>query len=77
MSLIASILTLTNLCGSVSVDTFGGRVVSYAPADGEEVLAGERDAALALMKQLAAGAVTPTSLPDIAEDLGLPLLPRV
>ena len=37
-SLLASILTLTNLCGSVSVDTFGARVVSYAPAGGGEVL---------------------------------------
>ena len=43
MSLIASILTLTNLCGSVSVDTFGGRVTSYVPAGGEEVLATLRD----------------------------------
>ena len=36
-SLFASILTLTNLCGSVSVDTLGARVVSYVPAGGGEV----------------------------------------
>ena len=41
--LFASILTLTNLCGSVRVDTFGGRVVSYVPAGGEEVLATLKD----------------------------------
>jgi len=39
MSMLASVLTLTNLCGSVSVDMSGGRVVSYVPAGGEEVLA--------------------------------------
>lgn len=37
--LLAAVQTLTNLCGSVSVDTFGARVVSYRPAGGEEVLA--------------------------------------
>ena len=36
--MIASILTLTNLCGSVSVDTCGARVVSYVPTGGSEVL---------------------------------------
>ena len=35
--LLAAILTLTNLCGSVSVDTFGARVVSYIPAGRCEV----------------------------------------
>ena len=35
--LLAAILTLTNLCGSVSVDTLGARVVSYIPAGGCEV----------------------------------------
>jgi len=38
-----SILTLTNLCGSVSVDTLGARVVSYVPAGGKEVLASLAD----------------------------------
>ena len=37
--ILASILTLTNLCGAVRVDTFGGRVTSYVPVGGEEVLA--------------------------------------
>lgn len=37
--LIAAIVALTNRFGSVSVDTFGARVVSYRPAGGEEVLA--------------------------------------
>lgn len=41
--LTASIVALTNLCGSVSVDTFGGRVTSYVPAGGEEVLATLQD----------------------------------
>ena len=36
-SLLAAILTITNLCGSVSVDTLGARVVSYIPAGGCEV----------------------------------------
>lgn len=35
--LLAAILTLTNLCGSVSVDTLGARVVSYIPSGGREV----------------------------------------
>ena len=35
--LLAAILTLTNLCGSVSVDTLGARVVSYIPSGGSEV----------------------------------------
>ena len=37
MPLIAAIITLTNLCGVVSVDTHGARVVSYVPEGGEEV----------------------------------------
>lgn len=35
----ASIIVLTNLCGSVAVDTQGGRVVSYIPVGEEEILA--------------------------------------
>ena len=34
---LASIVVLTNLCGTVSVDTHGARVASYVPAGGEEV----------------------------------------
>lgn len=34
----ATLLTLTNLCGTVTVDTQGGRVISYVPAGGQEVL---------------------------------------
>lgn len=36
-SLLAAMLTITNLCGSVRVDTHGARVVSYIPAGGCEV----------------------------------------
>ena len=36
---LAVIVALTNRFGSVSVDTFGARVVSYRPAGGDEVLA--------------------------------------
>lgn len=35
----SGIVALTNLFGSVSVDTFGARVVSYVPAGGRETLA--------------------------------------
>lgn len=34
---VAAVVALTNLCGSVSVDTHGARVASYVPAGGEEV----------------------------------------
>ena len=37
MPLLAAIVTLTNMFGSVSVDTHGARVVSYVPAGKEEV----------------------------------------
>ena len=33
----SAIIALTNLCGSVSVDTRGARVVSYVPVGGGEV----------------------------------------
>ena len=36
-ALFAAIVALTNLCGVVSVDTHGARVVSYMPVGGEEV----------------------------------------
>ena len=36
---LAAIIALTNSFGSVSVDTFGARVLSYVPADGNETLA--------------------------------------
>ena len=36
---LAVIVALTNRFGTVSVDTFGARVVSYRPAGGEEALA--------------------------------------
>jgi len=39
MLLLAAIVSLTNRFGSVSVDTFGARIVSYRPTGGEEVLA--------------------------------------
>ena len=35
--LFSAIVAITNLCGTVSVDTFGARVVSYVPAGGKEV----------------------------------------
>lgn len=38
-ALFASIIALTNLCGTVSVNTHGARVVSYVPVGGGEVLA--------------------------------------
>ena len=34
---LAAIVSLTNMCGVVSVDTHGARVVSYVPEGGEEV----------------------------------------
>ncbi len=34
----AAIVAITNLCGTVSVDTHGARVVSYVPTGGEDVL---------------------------------------
>ena len=34
---LAAVITITNLCGAVSVETRGARVVSYVPAGGEEV----------------------------------------
>lgn len=37
MFLFCAIVAVTNLCGTVSVDTYGARVVSYVPAGGEEV----------------------------------------
>ena len=37
LALFAAIVTLTNGCGVVSVDTHGARVVSYIPEGGEEV----------------------------------------
>ena len=36
--LFSAIVAITNLCGTVSVDTHGARVVSYVPEGGEEVL---------------------------------------
>lgn len=36
-SLFAAIVAMTNMCGVVSVDTHGARVVSYVPEGGEEV----------------------------------------
>ncbi len=36
--LLAALVTLTNLWGSVSVETLGARIVSYVPAGGEEVV---------------------------------------
>ena len=39
IALFAAIATLTNLFGSVSIDTVGARVVSYVPAHGRETLA--------------------------------------
>jgi D-hexose-6-phosphate mutarotase len=36
-SLFAAIVAMTNMCGVVSVDTHGARVVSYIPRGGEEV----------------------------------------
>ena len=36
--LIAAIVAMTNLCGVVSVDTHGARVVSYIPEGGDEVI---------------------------------------
>ena len=37
-AVVAAIVALTNVCGVVSVDTHGARVVSYVPVGGEEVL---------------------------------------
>ena len=37
MILLAAIVALTNVLGTVSVDTSGARVVSYIPVGGEEV----------------------------------------
>ena len=37
MTLFAAIVAMTNMCGVVSVDTHGARVVSYIPRGGEEV----------------------------------------
>ena len=37
--LLASVLALTNRFGSVSVDTYGARVLSYVPSGGSEVFA--------------------------------------
>ena len=39
ISLFAAIVAMTNMCGVVTVDTHGARVVSYVPEGGEEVLA--------------------------------------
>lgn len=36
-SLFAAIVAMTNMCGSVLVDTHGARVVSYVPAGGREI----------------------------------------
>ena len=35
--LFSAIVAITNLCGTVSVDTHGARVVSYVPVGGDEV----------------------------------------
>ena len=35
--MLAAMVALTNLCGTVGIDTHGARVVSYSPAGGEEV----------------------------------------
>ena len=37
ISIFAAIVALTNVFGSVKIDTHGARVVSYVPADGREV----------------------------------------
>lgn len=43
LPLFAALVTLTNLFGSVSVDTHGARIVSYVPKGGSEVFATFRD----------------------------------
>ena len=37
MTLFAALVAMTNMCGVVTVDTHGARVVSYIPKGGEEV----------------------------------------
>ena len=37
--LVAAIVAMTNMCGVVTVDTRGARVVSYVPEGGDEILA--------------------------------------
>ena len=46
--LIAAIIAMTNLCGVVSVDTHGARVVSYIPEGGDEVISAAESGGTAL-----------------------------